>query len=242
MLRIAICDDNCNFVRELLQAVTLEFTKQFKEKIETETYVSGGLLINHHRMNPFDVVFLDIDMPEPDGFAVAKTITEIHECFIIFVTNHSELVYDSFMFKPLNFIYKGTEEYMTARIYEVVRQISEQTKQDKDIIINNRDEKRFSVPVKNIIFIESSKHYLVLNTTDGKSIKTRGSISDAEEEYSQYDFVRIHRKYLANLKYVLNIDRSGKTVIFKQHIELPLGDIYKDNVDARLTDYVRRIK
>ena len=70
MLRIAICDDNCTFVRELLQAVTLEFTKQFKEKIETETYVSGGLLINHHRMNPFDVVFLDIDMPEPDGFSM----------------------------------------------------------------------------------------------------------------------------------------------------------------------------
>lgn len=242
MLRVAICDDNCIFVQQMLQAVTREFSIQIKERIETETYVSSTLLLRHHQMNPFDVVFLDIDMPEPDGFTVAKEISDSHECFIIFVTNHSELVYDSFMFKPLNFIYKGTEEYMTARIREVVKQISEQIKQDIDIVINNRDEKRFSVPIKNVVYIESSKHYLVLNTTDDKSIKTRGSISEAEEEYSQYDFVRIHRKYLANLKYVLNIDRSGKTVIFKQHFELPLGDIYKENVDARLTEYVRRIK
>jgi DNA-binding LytR/AlgR family response regulator len=229
-------------VQQMTQAVTREFAIQIKENIETETYVSSTLLLRHHQMNPFDVVFLDIDMPEPDGFTVAKEISDSHECFIIFVTNHSELVYDSFMFKPLNFIYKGTEEYMAARIREVVKQISEQIKQDKDIVINNRDEKRFSVPVKSIVYIESSKHYLVLNTIDDKSIKTRGSISEAEEEYSQYDFVRIHRKYIANLKYVLNIDRSGKTVIFKQHFELPLGDIYKENVDARLTEYVRRIK
>lgn len=56
MLRVAICDDNCIFVQQMLQAVTREFAIQIKENIETETYVSSTLLLRHHQMKAVRVL------------------------------------------------------------------------------------------------------------------------------------------------------------------------------------------
>lgn len=241
MRRIAVCDDNIAFLKEFCVTLTNQLNRFVKDTLDIFDYTVGDLLLEHHRRNPFDIVFLDIDMPGIDGFELASKLSESHECIIVFITNHAELVYDSFKFRPLNFIYKKSDEYIESRLVEVAKQISSQIKQDEVVIINNRDEQRFSIPVKNIVYIESAKHYLIIFTTDEKEIKYRGSISEAEEYYSKFDFIRIHRKYLANLKYILNIDKTGKTVIFKQRFELPLGNLYKNAVDNILTEYVRQV-
>ena len=75
MLRVAICDDNNVFVNKMSQAVKSEFTRQNNEDIELETYVSSELMFQHHLIKPFDVIFLDIDMPELDGFQLAAKIS-----------------------------------------------------------------------------------------------------------------------------------------------------------------------
>lgn len=84
MLRVAICDDNNVFVNKMSQAVKSEFTRQNNEDIELETYVSSELMFQHHLIKPFDVIFLDIDMPELDGFQLAAKISGSNDCYIIF--------------------------------------------------------------------------------------------------------------------------------------------------------------
>ena len=83
MLRVAICDDNNVFVNKMSQAVKSEFTRQNNEDIELETYVSSELMFQHHLIKPFDVIFLDIDMPELDGFQLAAKISGSNDCYII---------------------------------------------------------------------------------------------------------------------------------------------------------------
>ena len=48
-------------------------------------------------------------MPEMTGFEVARQLGQNGNCFVIFVTSHQELVYDSFNFRPLNFICKDPD-------------------------------------------------------------------------------------------------------------------------------------
>ena len=161
MLRVAICDDNNVFVNKMSQAVKSEFTRQNNEDIELETYVSSELMFQHHLIKPFDVIFLDIDMPELDGFQLAAKISGSNDCYIIFVTSHPELVYDSLYFRPLNFITKSNDSFFTDKLHSVVNQLYNEMKQNTTIVLENKEVGRISLQLKNIYYIASSKHYVI---------------------------------------------------------------------------------
>lgn len=242
MLRIAICDDNKSFVEHMAQAVDREFGSQTSEKYEIETYVSSELLLAQHKSKPFDVVFLDIDMPEIDGFQAAGSISSSNDCYIIFVTSHPELVYDSLYFRPLNFITKGNDSYFTDKLHSVVNQLFNEMKQNKSIVLENKDIGKAVLTIKNIYYIESSKHYVIYYSEGREPIKVRGNISELEEYYAALDFVRIHKSFLVNLRHIFNLDKNNDEVIFKQGFKLSISKNYKQSVDESLTEYLRRTK
>lgn len=70
-------------------------------------------------------------------------------------------------------------------------------------------------------------------------MKTYENISDAESKYEEFDLIKIHKKYIVNLKHIFNIDKSNSLIIFKQGFELPISRNYKSKVDERLTEYLR---
>ena len=107
MVYTAICDDN----DAMLNFLNTKICEIFTENgicFELQSFLSGQDFLQKHESNPFDVVFMDIVMPEIDGFEVAKQIRRISfNTYIIFITTESSLVYDSFDFQPFYFIPKG---------------------------------------------------------------------------------------------------------------------------------------
>lgn len=241
MLRIAICDDDKWFVARLSELVNNEFKKHTSDKLEIEKYVSSELMLTHHKSKPFEVIFLDIDMPNMNGFDVAANIS-YNDSYIIFVTNHPELVYDSFNFRPLNFIPKSNDSYFTDKLQSVVNQLFNEMKQNKSIIVENKDIGRVALIIKEIYYIESSKHYVIYHSENYPPITVRGNISDLEKEYAHYDFVRIHKSFLVNLKHVFNIDKNRDEIIFKHGKRLNMSKNYKPIIDEKLTQYLRKTK
>jgi len=66
---------------------------------EIECFSSAEEFLGKHAETPFDIVFLDIVMPEINGFEAARLIRKISpKTYIIFITMESSLVYDSFDF------------------------------------------------------------------------------------------------------------------------------------------------
>lgn len=242
MIRIAICDDNNNFVNYMTQAVEHEFRDHTSEEFQIVSYVSSTLLLDHHLTEPFQLIFLDIDMPELDGFQLASKISASNECYIIFVTSHPELVYDSFYFRPLNFITKGNDSYFTNKLHSVINQFFNEIKQNTIVILENKDIGRVSLVIRSIYYIESNKHYVTYHSEGRESITVRGSINELENYFSAYDFVRIHKSYLVNLRHIFNLDKSTGEIIFKQGFRLSLSKNYKQAVDKSLTQYLRRTK
>lgn len=213
MLRIAVCDDDVSFTRSFLTLLNHTFHKAHIECV-LKDFIRCDLMLNRHQKDPFDVIFLDIDMPDVHGFTAAKELTEINErCNIVFVTSHTELVYDSFDFRPLNFIIKSDDNSMRNKLNKVVDQLSHQILQNETVVLENKDRGRISVYLRDIVYIESNNHnvlYFLANT--GESISIRDRISDLESKYGDKHFVRIHKKYLVNLRYVFNIDLTKETV------------------------------
>lgn len=63
-----------------------------------------------------------------------------------------------------------------------------------------------------------------------------------EIHFSQYDFARIHKSFLVNLRHIFNIDRNKDEIIFKQGFRLNMSKNYKQTVDEKLTQYLRKTK
>lgn len=242
MLRIAICDDNKVFANNMLQAVKNEFERYINESIEVEPYISSELMYQHHLIKPFDVIFLDIDMPELNGFQVAAKITSSKNCYIIFVTSHPELVYDSFYFRPLNFITKDNTNTFNDRLHRVIEQLFNEIKQNTTILLENKDIGRIIITMKNIYYIKSFKHYIIYYCEGIDPIKIRSNIGETEKYLFEYDFIRIHKSYLVNLRHVFNLDKNKDEIILKNGTRLPMSKNFKKKVDEGLTKYLRRTK
>ena len=107
MIRIAVCDDDEYMLEKLKFMIDREFAGHTSDYI-IKCYSSAGLLLDDNSSTAFDIIFLDIDMPETDGFETAEKLrNDFMQCYIIFVTSHSNLVYRSFDFQPFHFIPKN---------------------------------------------------------------------------------------------------------------------------------------
>ena len=243
MINIAICDDNIVFLNNFNKIID-ECFRRFTEDFNISIVSNGTLLLAKHNEKPFDIIFLDIDMPNVTGFDVAKAIrNESSRCFIIFITNHSELVYESMDFQPFNFIRKNCGIPVSESVGKIVNKLIRHMKQNEKVLIEDDISGKNIVYLKDIVFIESEKHYVLYHIL-GKDIpiKMRDNISICEKKYENYDFVRIHKRYLVNMRFLSNIDNKRNEVTLGDiHVRLPMSKNYKKMVDEKYTLFLRTL-
>lgn len=242
-MRIAICDDNKEILMYLKSNLNTVF-KQYITDFELLCFISGKSLLEAHNKKNLDVIFLDIDMPNFTGFDVAKAIRkEFSKCYIIFITSHSELVYDSFDFQPFGFIRKNSGDSLTKSLNNVVKKLMFYTKQNETFTFEDEFSRSHIVPIRNIIFLESEKHYInfYVSGTD-TPFRMRATIKDFEVKFEKYDFIRIHKSYIVNLRYVDFVDKSNDELRLKTiNKKLPLSRNFKKEVTEEYMLYLRNL-
>lgn len=103
---IAVCDDNREYgeiVTEMINQVTLNNDIN----CNISTYNSGRNLVQDFKKNKFDIIFLDMEMPELNGIETGLLIREISKDPVIFyLTSHKEYAYESYQVKAKNYLLK----------------------------------------------------------------------------------------------------------------------------------------
>lgn len=244
MIRIAICDDNKSTLVQLEKYIDNGF-RQYTTDISISSFDNGQLLLTANNREKFDVLFLDIDMPKITGFDIAKSLRKsFSNCFLIFISSHSDLVYKSFDFQPFNFIRKSPIELFKSTLNDVIKKLMSNMKQNEIIVLEDEFSGKIIAYYRNIIYIKSDRHYLYyyLQNHD-KPIKIRGSINAIESCLEEYDFARIHRSIIINLKFILSID----TKVGEIHIQgnsgqttLSLSNSYKESLNMKYILYLRK--
>ncbi len=225
MIRAAICDDEANFLDHIHERITEEFRNRGAE-FGVDVFSSGEKFLEAHREHPYDVVFLDIDMPQTGGFEVAERINTL-STLIVFVTSHDELVYSSFKFQPFRFIRKS---YLDQELPEIIDAVISE-------IAKRAAEKKFTLRAKNgdvvidlrsLEYIEIYGHWLLVHVKDGEPLECYGSLSDLEKELLRYDFVRTHKSYLVNCACIYSIEKNQ--VILDDKTAIPLSRYKSETV------------
>ena len=111
MYHFAICEDE----KECLNYLAVQIIEAFKECGETialDQYSGGRNLIDAVMQGRnYDVLFLDIVMPDMDGFEICRKIrTWESDTLVVFISSNEELVFQSFEVQPFNFLRKNKIE------------------------------------------------------------------------------------------------------------------------------------
>lgn len=235
MVRAAICDDEKPMLDYLQKHILIEYKKQNIE-ISIEQFISGEELLNAHKENAFDAVFLDIDMPEINGFDIAESINGSENTLIIFVTSHDELVYSSLKFRPFRFIRKAyLESELPETLAAVNAEISKRNAGRKFPMRTKTGE--VFLDLANIEYIEIYGHWLKVSVFGGEYIECYGSLGALEEQLAALDFVRVHKSYLVNLKYIYSIEKTQ--IVLDDKTAIPLSRYKSAEVKAKFKKYLR---
>lgn len=239
MLRIAVCDDDKQMLDSLSAKISDCFSRR-NESVLAEKFSSGTEFLTAHKAEPFDVIFLDIRMPERDGFDVAREICALSaKTYIIFVTTETALVYDSFDFRPFRFIPKTPPELFDRQLERAVDKLLIQISAYGEIELALPYNQREFVSPANIVSLKSRGNYVEYAFTERESVKVRRKLDDAFAELSPNLFLRIHKSYAVNMSFIRRIDFSEMLVYLKDGSTAYISRNYKKNVEAAYGEYRR---
>ncbi len=232
-MRIAVCDDEKYFRDEICAAVN-EICASLD--VVCLPFESGGELISAFgRGQRFDGVFLDIEMPPPDGMKTAERLHEFSPALpVIFLTSHTELAMDGYEVGAFRFLQKPVvREKLTRALADLKKLCGEK----KTVCIKEAGGEHYLSP-EDIICAEADNN-TVRFITSGREYHTRMKLTEAIAmlEAASDCFCRIHRSVVVNLSHI--VSRSDKEIRLDNGAALPVSRSYSDELKKRLMEYVR---
>ncbi len=235
MIRTAICDDEPTMLDHLHKHISAEFGRQGAET-QIDKYTTGREFLESEKAEPFDVVFLDIDMPKISGFDIAEKISG--KALIIFVTTHDELVYSSLKFQPFRFLRKThLDNELSETLSAVIEYIAKRSAERK--IEFQTKERKVYLHADEIEYIEVYGHQLRVVVTTGEPIECYGSLSEFEKILAPIGFVRTYKSYLVNLKYVYSMKKTN--IVMDNKTEIPLSRYKAAEIKEKFKEYLRSV-
>lgn len=234
MITIAVCDDNTEM--EHFLAETIHKTLEKQQKIfDIHTYTGGQFLLYEIEDGVhYDLIFLDIEMPEIDGISLAEKVkTFLPQCLIIFITSYDKYVYDSFKVQPFRFIpKKDISDRLPAAIMEAVTWIEKNMFRFYQVV-NQQGMERISIA--EIGYIRHKEKYAYIEKMNGECVKVRKTLKRIFEELPDGDFIWLDKGYICNLSQIAKLE--GSDAILLNDVRLQISRDRLAEVKTRLRKY-----
>ena len=190
--------------------------------------------MNAFAKRPYDLVFLDIEMPEMDGIATARKLREkSREVPIIFLTSHIEYALEGYEVNALRYL---TKPINSTKLYEVLDFVASQMQEQKVLWVKT-DLSEERVHMKEILFMEAQNQNILISTKKN-AYTVRYNLSDYEQELREDGFFRIHRGYLVALRHIKSVEKSQVTLV--DNTVLPVSRSKEKELKNALFQYMRK--
>lgn len=210
MLRIALCDDNTPFL-EYEKGLVEQYLEEKNVDVQCDSYMSGQELLDALPSNTYDLYILDYEMDGLNGFETASRIYEIDtEARIAFATNYYDFTRLGYKYHVIRYLVK-LEKSFKAELEECIDCILEEMSKMKAVLELN--DGVLKVDKEDIIYIGSDKHYIkyFIRDIDSERCLMRGSLDEAQKDLPKF-FVRVHQRYIVNMKHVKQVKRYTITL------------------------------
>lgn len=229
MIKIAICDDEAIY-RENTEKECKKYFQEKSEEILIDFFMSGKELLETER--GYDILFLDIEMPDSDGIRVKEFFeNNKKETRIIFLTSHEERALEAFGKNVLSFLRKPlkVQEFRKAldRVLTDIQGATLEIEENGELII---------LQIRQIKYVEAQDKYTTVVTKAGSHM-FRKTMKFWEEQLPRQDFGRIHKSFLVNFEFFV---KDKEEVILEKNKRVKISRKNKAEVMNQYKMYLRR--
>ncbi len=229
-MRIAICDDEPQYRQQAVQAIN-ESTKSLD--ILTDVFESGNAFLQAFQKHPYDLVFLDIEMPEMDGITLARKLRSLsRDVPIVFLTSHIEYALEGYEVNALRYL---TKPIQSEKLHELLGYVMERMQEQRTLWLKT-DMGEERVLIKEILYLEAQNQNILIRTAD-RTYTVRYNLGDYEQELAKDGFFRIHRGYLVSLRHIKSLGKHEVTL--SGNVMLPVSRTKEKALKEALFQYIR---
>jgi two-component system LytT family response regulator len=238
MISIAVIDDEPKARETIINILALG---NFETKLvgEADSVQSAFELIS---LQSPDVVLLDINLPDGNGFDLIKKFEKIN-FKIIFITAHEEYAIQAFKFSAVDYILKPIR---AAELFAAIEKASEsfnkeETVQKISALLSNLEklkkivlktaESIHIVNVSQIIRCEADVNYTKFYLENGEKLLVSKPLKEYDELLGRNGFFRTHQSHLVNLDHILRYDKTdGGYLILDDKSMVPVSTRKKEEL------------
>lgn len=233
-MRVCLVDDDSTQL-EYFKTIIDKWANIQNINVDIDFYLSAEeMLFENPKSYPFDMIILDIQMKKISGIELAKRIRNKDKSVILaFVSGVADYVFEGYEVQAIRYILKPIKQQQVFELLDLVK--TKEVEREKFMVLSISGEKK-KVKYSDILYVESMGHYVIFHLKNEK-IDYKQNISNLFEELSENNFVRTHRSYIVNLKYVDKITRD--TCCLTEHIEVPISRSAYKLVNHKFINYYK---
>lgn len=208
MYHIAIVEDEAGFSAQLQ-----EFLGQYQTEHDLQLKVSvfgDGAEILKDYQPVYDIILLDIEMPQTNGMDAAEQIREMDsDVVLMFITNMAAYAIRGYEVGALDFVMKPISYYTCSmKLTRALKRVKQKEKQQ--ILLTLPDGvKKFGI--QQIYYVEVQNRMLHYHTDEGEYV-VRGTMQSVEQMLASRPFVKCNHWYMVNLMHVSEVRKNMVTV------------------------------
>jgi len=242
-MKAIIIDDEPNAV-ELLTLRLTQKCPQIEVVAACTSSVKGVAAIRELRP---DIVFLDIEMPQMNGFQVLEAVEDL-SFSLIFVTAYDKFALKAFRYSAIDYLLKPIE---TNELVEAIKKVERHAQTSKEQVglfkqqyANNAKSfpDKIALPYQNgvtfvvvseIIHCESDDNYTKFYLQNGQCYLVTKPLKEIQELLEERAFLRVHKQYLINLNQIKKfVKGDGAHVIMANGQSIPVSRLHKEKLVA----------
>ncbi len=244
MIRAILIDDEPNAVG-LLSLRLQQHCPQVVVVASCTSSQKGVQAILDHQP---DVVFLDIEMPQMNGFQVLEAVAGV-SFSLVFVTAYDRFALKAFRYSAVDYLLKPID---THELIQAVERVEKNRKTAPEQIEHLRGQltaplknlpDRIALPyqngvafvnLKDILYCESDDNHTKFYLADGQHYLATKSMREIQDLLEERDFLRVHRQYLINLSHIKKfVKGEGNYIVMTNQQSIPVSRTQKDRLMER---------
>lgn len=207
---------------------------------------SAAAALNIIKEQSPELLFLDVQMPDMDGFGLLNAITD-RNFSVVFITAHNEHAIKAIKAGAFDYLLKPVDDdELKATVKKVIefRQKNSNNSDRNEESKNNMQKlmkdlylvknfQRITIPeahgykiidIDNIVLFEGNNNYTNVHLTDGKTILSTKTLKEYESIVDGRLFFRVHKSYIINLSHLTEfINQDGAYVVMSNKVKIPVS-------------------
>tara|TARA_R100000935_G_C2817592_1_gene158060 strand:+ start:731 stop:1483 length:753 start_codon:yes stop_codon:yes gene_type:complete len=235
MIKAVIIDDEINAQSLLEKTLDRYFPNKFIIVEKCNSVDSGVLAIK--KFEP-ELVFLDIQMPEKNGFELFNSF-EVVKFEVIFTTAYNQFAIKAIKRSALDYLLKPINHLdLSEAIKRFENRIKGTFAQKKlsllleNLNVNDQNVSKIAFPTvegfelihsNQILYCKAESNYCCIKKIDGITKTVTKTLKYVEEVLPESTFKRIHKTYIINLNYLVRYNKANKEVELTNGEKLPVS-------------------